>query len=116
MEDMFILRHDGRAAAWIGGEQVTVADWVLRREPRDAVRRWILCRAFFVLELQGGRLDGVFSEQRADHFARSALMSDEEFVVVSALDDAAIGEHFGVPVEQVAEKRVDVEVHAAMRG
>ena len=114
MEDMFMLRHEDRPAAWIGGEQVAVADWVLARDISDPVRRWVFCRSFFVLELQGGRIPGVFSEARADHFARSALMPDKEFADVAGCDDAVIAEHFGVPVSQVPKKRVDAQIHAAL--
>ena len=113
MEDMFILRHEDKPAAWIGDRRVSLAPWVLDRDPADALRRWIVCRAFFVLELQEGALTGQYSDARADHFARSALMPDDEFLQLGARDDEVIAERFGVPVQQVGAKRMDIEAHVA---
>jgi hypothetical protein len=114
MEDMFILRHEGRAGAWIGERRVSLADWVLELDDSDPVRRWMMSRAFFVLELQGGHIPGAFSEARADHFARCALMPDDEFAPLGEREDVAIAAHFGVPVAQVPAKRLDMQIHAAL--
>lgn len=55
-----------------------------------------------------GHIRGPFRQTRADHFARCALIPDTEFGPVQDVHDAAIAEHFNVPLEQIGEKRLDV--------
>jgi Zn-dependent peptidase ImmA (M78 family) len=65
--------------------------------------------AFFARDVMSGRLPGPYSGRRAEHFARCALLPDEEFAALERFPEAVLAEYFNVPLEQVAEKRVDLE-------
>lgn len=77
-------------------------------------RRWVACLTFFAGDVLDGRLRGPYSDPRAAHFGRCALLPDDEFVAVHAYSDAALAEHFNVPLEQIAEKRRDLWVASAV--
>jgi hypothetical protein len=104
---VLILYHQGRPAAWVTSGRVELYPRVAVLEPEHPTRRWVLCSAIFAMEVLAGRMPGSFSQERADYFARCALIPDDEFAEVIAAEDAALAEYFNVPLEQVCEKRID---------
>src|SRR5689334_15480223 len=104
---VLIVNHRGRPAAWVPSGRVDLYPRVAPFESGHPTRRWVTCTAIFAMEVLAGRMRGSFSQARADHFARCALMPDDEFANLAAADDAALAEYFNVPLEQVREKRID---------
>jgi hypothetical protein len=69
----------------------------------------LTCMAFFARDVASGRRPGSYSARRAEHFARCALLPDEEFAALERFPEPVIAEYFNVPLDQVTEKRVDLE-------
>src|SRR3954452_14248150 len=104
---VLIVNHQGRPAGWVTCARAELYPRVAAFEPEHPTRRWVTCSAIFAMEVLAGRMRGLFSQARADHFARCALMPDDEFAELAAADDVALAEYFNVPLEQVREKRID---------
>jgi Zn-dependent peptidase ImmA (M78 family) len=71
--------------------------------------------AFFAHDVLNAELPGSYRPVRAEHFARCVLMPDAEFRALAWHSDATLAEHFVVPIEQIAEKRLDLEALEAAR-
>ena len=106
---MLIITYNGRPAAVVARGRAHLLPTVALLEPEHPRRRWVTCMAFFARDVSAGRLPGPYSTRRAEHFARCALLPDEEFRQIERYPEAVIAEYFGVPLEQVAEKRADLE-------
>src|SRR4051812_36326116 len=98
---VLIVQHQGRPAAWVTSGCVELYPQVAAFEPEHPIRRWVTCTAVFAMEVLAGRMRGSFSQKRAEHFARCALLPDDEFAELTAAEDAALAEYFNVPLEQV---------------
>jgi hypothetical protein len=103
---MYVIEYDGRPAAFVDATTAEFADWVCTRE-NYVIGRWVCCESVFVQEVAAGRLAGPYTERRAEHFARVALMPDSEFDLYAHQDDYLLAGHFDVPIEQIALKRAD---------
>lgn len=109
---MILVRHANRLAATVTKIGIVFAPHIDVLEADHPIRRWVTCMAAFGNEILNGRLDGPYTPERAAHFARTALIPDQEFAVVNDVDDALLAEHFNVPIFQMAEKRTDLMVRA----
>ena len=115
-DGMFVISYAGRPAVAITPAGLDLFARTEALEPDHPTRRWVTCLAIFVQEVLSGRLSGPLTSDRADHFARCALMPDSEFAELADLDDVLLAETFAVPPEQVAQKRLDLVVHATQEG
>ena len=106
---MLIITYTGRPAAVVARGRAYLLPPVALLEVDHPRRRWVTCMAFFGRDVAAGRLPGPYSTRRAEHFARCALLPDEEYAQLERFPDAVLAEYFNVPLEQVAEKRIDVE-------
>ena len=71
--------------------------------------RFVFGMAAYVLAIRAGSAPGPYTSARAERFARLMLIDDEEFRFLEErrIRDYLIAGHFGVPIEQVREKRLD---------
>jgi hypothetical protein len=106
---MLIITYEGRPAAIVVRGRASLLPPVALLEPEHPRRRWATCMAFFARDVVNGRLDGPYSTRRAEHFARCALVPDDEFAAIERFPDHVLAEYFNVPLEQVGEKRADIE-------
>jgi hypothetical protein len=106
--DVLLVHHQGKPAAWVVNGRIELYPRIAVLEREHPARRWTTCVAIFALEILSGHIRGPFDQARADHFARSALVPDAEFQSLARATDAALAEHFNVPLEQMAEKRLDL--------
>lgn len=110
--DVIVIDCQGRPAAVVTGAGVELAAQIAVLEADHPIRRWVACKAFFAGDVLAGRLHGPYNDRRAEHFARCVLIDDDHLAAVLAADpdisDAALAEHFAVPIEQLAEKRLDI--------
>ena len=105
-----MIRYQGRAAAFVVGRHSHLAPWIEALECEHPVRRWVLCLALFAVGLRDGVIPGQYSAERAAHFARCALIPQDEFASLDDNEDVVLAEHFNVPLEQVTERRLDLLV------
>ena len=111
---MISVMHQGRPAAFVTRGETRFAAAVECLERDHPTRRWVACTAFFALDVLSGRIRGPYTQRRADHFARCALLPDEDFLPIAGHADALLAEHFNVPLEQVGEKRADLRALALL--
>lgn len=109
---MRLIVYAGRPAAFVTRWQICLLEQIEVLERDHPIRRWVMCLAFFAQDLAAGHIHGDFTAFRAAHFARTALIPDEDFLAVGDLDDALLAELFNVPLDQVAEKRLDVAIRS----
>ena len=105
---MISVTHQGRPAAFVTRGETRFAAAIECLERDHPTRRWVACAAFFAHDVVIGRIRGPYTQRRADHFARCALLPDEDFLAVARYADALLAEHFNVPLDQVREKRADL--------
>lgn len=106
---MLIITYQGRPSAIVARGRAYLLPSVALLEVDHPRRRWVTCMAFFGRDVGAGRLPGPYSTRRAEHFARCALLPDDEFMALEQFPAPVVAEYFNVPLEQVAEKRVDLE-------
>jgi hypothetical protein len=107
-----------QVSTWIryGGHLAAVADdhsiWLTERievlEFDHPVRRFVAMKCLVAREMQSGPGAEPYDDATADFYVRAALMPDDEFdALTGRLPDAALAEHFNVPLEQIDAKRYD---------
>lgn len=109
---MILIRHDGRPAAWVAGSKTAFAPWIDVLEADHPTRRWVACKAIFAMHVLDGTLPAAYTDERADLFARGALLPNALFCELADLPAAWLAEHFNVPLPQIAEKRDDLRALA----
>lgn len=105
---MIVIRYEGHPVAAVFADRIEFYPRVAVLETDHPVRRWVFSLAFFGVRILNRGLPGPFTERRAAHFVRCALLPDDEFELVSDHDDAELAEHFNVPLAQIQEKRRDL--------
>ena len=109
---MLLIRHHSRVSAVAAPGGVQLLPNIEALEEDHPVRRWVFCLCLFALDVIEQRIDGGYSDFRAAVFARHVLIPDDEFRSMAGYDDATLAEYFNVPLEQIAEKREDLEALA----
>ncbi len=106
-----LIIYQGEIVATAGGRRFYLAPQVQALDLDDPLVRFVSLMAAFALRVRDGSAPGPYTDERAERFARLALMEDDEFRMLAAnrLDDQLLAGHFGVPVEQVEAKRQDLE-------
>ena len=107
---MLVIHHQGRPAAYIADGGASLAGNIAALEADHPIRRWVACMCFFAQDVLEGRLPGPYTPFRAEYFARCALMPEDEFSSVADRADVTVAEVFNVPLEQVRERRADLEL------
>jgi hypothetical protein len=77
-------------------------------EEGHALVRFACALALHAFEVQTGLEHGPFDQGRAERFARALLMPAEEFLAVVGQSDAELAGRFGVPIEQVPVRRIEL--------
>jgi hypothetical protein len=77
-------------------------------EADHPTRRWVTCLVFFAQDVLDGVLFGPYTPERAEYFARCALMPEVDFAKNASCSDATLAEGFNVPLEQIEERRRDL--------
>lgn len=103
-----MIRYDGQIAAFAGARRCHLAFWVAQRPAGDPDLRMVAVMCLFAMDVNAGLAPAGYSDELALLFARCVLIDDLEFGVYGDEDDAALAERFGVPVAQIAAKRIDI--------
>ncbi|MCW3047882.1 MAG: hypothetical protein JWO74_2166 [Solirubrobacterales bacterium] len=112
---MLTVIYRGRPIVYVACGQAHLASSVDALEADHPVRRWAMCMGYFALSICDGTIRGSYAPARAEHFARCALIPEAEFASLETYSDVILAEHFGVPVEQIDERRRDLAVARAVR-
>ena len=102
------ITHGGQVVAVITGELLWFTSCVAVLESDHPVRRFVGMKCLVAREMQLGPDAEPYDDAIADFYVRSALLPDDEFDrLAPTRSDAALAEHFNVPLDQVAAKRYD---------
>jgi hypothetical protein len=107
---MSLIAYRGEIVAVPGASRVHLSPQLEALDSEDPFFRFVLLMVAYYLSVREGRAPGPYTDERAELFARLVLMDDDEFRSVDreGLEDVLIAGHFGVPIEQVDEKRHDL--------
>ncbi len=108
---MTLIVYANEVWAVAGASRVYLAPQAVLLPPYSPLAVFVMCMASYAVRVHQGSAPGPYTDRRAELFARLVLMDDDEFSRLDALDigDRTLAGHFVVPVEQVAEKRADIE-------
>lgn len=108
---MTLIVFGDQVWAVAGASRVYLAPQATLLAPYSPLSTFVLCMASYAVRVHQGLAPGPYTDRRAELFARLVLMDDDEFKRLDALDigDRTLAGHFVVPVEQVAEKRADID-------
>ena len=114
---MDLVVYRGEVLAIVGTDEVCLSRRLEARERHDPLVRFVYGMAAYVLAIRAGSAPGPYTSRRAERFARLMLIDDEEFRFLEErrIRDYLIAGHFGVPIEQVREKRLDLLADQANR-
>ena len=107
---MNVITYEGRPAAVLVADRICLLGPIAALEVDHPVRRWVVCKAFFAQDVAEGLIRPPITEARAEHFARSALIPDADFLALEDEADAVLAEWFNVPLAAVGGKRTDMIV------
>ena len=113
---MTSIYYGSRLAAVVNSAVIRLRPWVDSYESDHPIRRWITCQAVFAQDVLLGEITGSWSPSRAEHFARTVLMPDDEFAIRVDWADVDLAEAFRVPLQQIVEKRIDLEARRLATG
>jgi hypothetical protein len=103
-----VLYRD-QLVALVGPERFhLIAPWLQDQPGDDPDVRFVLFMCQFREQVERGALPGPFSSERAELWARCVLIDPAQLRARWNRSDAALAEHFGVPVDQVAAAREDL--------
>ena len=110
MEAVTLVMYRGEIAAIVGGRRFYLSPQFDDLQLDDPLVVFVSFMASYALQVKDGSAPGPYSDERAELFARLALMDDDEFAELDAqgFGDDVIAGHFSVPPEQVAAKRDDL--------
>jgi hypothetical protein len=109
-----LIAYRGEIVATAGARRIYLAPRLASLGDGDPLLTFVAFMAAYAMRVRDGSAPGPYTHERAERFARLALMEDDQFRMFDAnrLDDRLIAGHFGVPVEQVEAKRNDLELLA----
>src|SRR4051812_21127728 len=79
-----------------------------QRGVHHPIRRFVMVMSLYLFDVAWGRVDGPPSCAHARVFARAVLLPQAEFAPLEELSDACLAERFNVPLEEVAQYRLDL--------
>jgi hypothetical protein len=98
-----MISYAGELAAFAGRNRIVYVGELADLEPTDPRRRFVHAMGVYAAHVASGELDGPYTDADAELFARTLLIPDE--LRDADLDDQALADELGVPVEQVAAAR-----------
>jgi hypothetical protein len=105
---LIVYRDEIVASA--GARRLYLAPRIASLDDGDPLVLSVSLTGTYAMRVRHGAAPGPYTHDRAERFARCAMIDDDEFRVLDTnrLDDRLIAGHFGVPVEQVSDKRRDL--------
>ena len=73
---VILVRHDGQVAAFVSPNKANLTDYYDRLPNDDPVKRAVLVKCAYAMQVARGDLDGPYSDAEADEIARVAAEAD----------------------------------------
>ena len=106
---MELISYRGEpAAVVVNGDLTVFAPELEARGWDDPVFRFVAAMCRLAMEIELGLENGPYDDERAEGYAREALMPTDCFAALAALPDAYLATCFGVPPEQVPARRAEL--------
>jgi hypothetical protein len=108
---MTLINYRGRPVAMAGRERFYLAPQIARRPDGDPVKTFVCYLALYARDVLAGQLPGEprrYLPARAERYARECLLPPRAFHALAEHSDAALARHFGVPLEQITQRRADL--------
>jgi hypothetical protein len=103
-------------AVVVNGDLAVFSPVLEARGDEDPLFRFAAAMCQLAMEIERGLIPGPYDEERAEGYARDALMAADCFAALAALPDAYLAACFGVPTEQVTARRVELGLGALAGG
>jgi hypothetical protein len=108
-----LIRYDGEVLGFVTATRVRYTAALERRaedDPRRGrwLRRFVFAMGLYAIDVARGSLPAPYDDARAEHFARTFLIDDDVFRGCADRPDVQLADRFGVPVAQIALKRLDL--------
>jgi hypothetical protein len=111
------ITYRGRLIALVvNGDLVVFSADVEARGPEDPLFRFAAAMCRLAMELELGLAMGAYDQERAEGYAREALMPVDCFAPLAGLPDVYLAICFGVPAEQVPARRAELGLDALAGG
>jgi hypothetical protein len=105
-----------RVALVVNGDLAVFEPELEARGPDDPLLRFAAAMCRLAMEIELGLVGEPYDEERAEGYAREALMDAECFAALAALPDVYLAVCFGVPAEQVPARRAELGLGALASG
>jgi hypothetical protein len=105
---MLPIHHHGQMVAIATTDGGVLLERMLVLEPDHPYRRFAQAMLLYGAAVLAGEVDERYTDARAELFARTLLIPDEEFDAGHLDHDYRLAQRFNVPLEQVALKRNDL--------
>jgi hypothetical protein len=106
---MTLITYQGRAAAMAGRERFYLAPRIDQLADGDPVKTFVCFLVAYARDVLTGQLPdepGRYLPRRAERYVRECLLPARAFLVIADREDAELAEHFNVPLEQIAARRI----------
>lgn len=110
---MELITYRGEpAAVVVNGDLAVFAPALEARGLDDPLLRFVAVMCRLAMEIELGLVAGRYDDERAEGYAREALLPTDCFAALAALPDAYLAICFGVPPEQVPARRAELGLAA----
>jgi len=109
------ITYAGRRAALSFGETMLLAPHIAVLEEGHPDRSFVALLCMWAKEVLEGRAVGPYRDATAHVYARSFLMPAREFWPIRGWPDYRLAEHFRAPLDQVGQRRAELEREARVR-
>lgn len=104
----FTLHYNARAVAVVADGRVHFLPALTVYEEDHPLRRFVAAMTLYLLDIDEGLLPAPPDLELARLYARAALIDEDAFRRVADDSDVALAERFNVPLDQIAERRIDL--------
>jgi hypothetical protein len=108
---MTFISYHGRTAALAGRDRFYLAPWIAQRPDGDPVKRFVCVLVLYARDVALGMVPGdplLYQPARGERYARECMLPERDFRARAHRNDHELAKHFGVPLEQIAARRVEI--------
>jgi hypothetical protein len=106
------LFYDGREAATISAGRTTLSRAFEAYERDHPLRRFVAGMCLYLLDVAEGLRPAAMIAEAAALYARLLLIPERELVERAGWPDYQLAEYFNVPLEEIGERRLDLQLLA----
>lgn len=103
------IHYADRPVAMAGAHEFWLTQSIERLPDGDPDKRVVVLMCAFARDIETGELPAPYSDDRAEHFAREALLPAREFLARAGDEDVDLALHFRVPLREIVARRADLQ-------